>query len=508
MSNSPNIPEQDIYISEDTNDSVDQPQVSNVDFATEVKIDRLKLLIKVTMLISVFLLMIAIVRSASFDLSLRFWILMPSVFILSGFLTQQILNNEKLDLAAIVYSVGGMLGVAVALSDGTELITHTVPFIFILLTFITGLLVRPQLTLILASVAALITIAVPSFAANELVFSEYQASAIVLTFLSAILAAQVTGELYAVTEWALMNYERQRRTNVDLFENRLQLQRTLKRSEALSEQLAESNQELEQAHKAAEEAKHFRGQFLANMSHELRTPLNAIIGFSETMIKFPMMYDNEPLPEMYRNDLNQIHNSGRLLLHLINDILDLAKVDAGRLEIYMQEVHPKPVIEAVISTTHGLIGNKSIELLKDLPDPMPAVWADEGRMRQVLLNIYSNAAKFTEEGSISLIVKEVDDGLQFSIKDTGDGIASDNLDTIFEEFKQGKSGVGRDPRAGSGLGLTISRQLLNLMGGTIWVESELGKGSTFHFTLQLYSKRKVDTSEIEAAKLSRSQEEA
>src|SRR5690606_33079846 len=152
----------------------------------------------------------------------------------------------------------------------------------------------------------------------------------------------VTGELYQITEWALSNYQRERRTNDELFEKRQALQKSLKRSEALADRLGEINQALEYASAAAEEAKNFRGQFLANMSHELRTPLNAIIGFSETMLQFPIMYDNESLPSPYERDLGQIYNSGRQLLHVINDILDLARVDAGKLEIHLSPVDVRP----------------------------------------------------------------------------------------------------------------------------------------------------------------------
>jgi signal transduction histidine kinase len=301
-----------------------------------------------------------------------------------------------------------------------------------------------------------------------------------------LLASQVTGEIYQVTEWALQNYQRERRTNHELFENRQELQRSLKRSQVLSEQLQEANVELEGARKAAEEAKHFRGQFLANMSHELRTPLNAIIGFSETMLNFPIMYDDVRLPTQYEADLRQIFTSGKSLLHLINDILDLAKVDAGKLEIHMQAVELEPIIRAVMSTAVGLIGPKPIELKRDVPETLPKVWADETRVRQVLLNLYSNAAKFTESGSINLTIREVTDGIQISLQDTGIGIKPQDRDIIFEEFKQASS-QGRDPRAGAGLGLTISRQLTTLMGGRIWVESEYGKGATFHFVLQRYT---------------------
>jgi signal transduction histidine kinase len=221
------------------------------------------------------------------------------------------------------------------------------------------------------------------------------------------------------------------------------------------------------------------------MSHELRTPLNAIIGFSETMLRFPAMYDDVKLPPAYEDDLQQIYTSGRQLLMLINDILDLAKVDAGKLDVRIDRVDLNPLLKKVVSTAGGLIGGKPVRLETDIPDDLPLIWADSARVEQVLLNLYSNAAKFTDRGAIRLTVSPAEGGVRISLSDTGIGISQDNLDVIFEEFKQAETG-GRDPRSGAGLGLAISRQLMALMGGRIWAESELGKGSTFHFVLPAY----------------------
>ena len=348
-------------------------------------------------------------------------------------------------------------------------------------------------TLAIAAISAAIIIFAPMFGGHTVDnFGTFQLAAILLTFISAIIAAQVAGDLYQIADWAMSNYQRERRVAGELFENRQALEKSLARSTALGTSLQETNEELATARAAAEEAKHFRGQFLANMSHELRTPLNAIIGFSETMLKFPAMYEDVPLPVTYEADLQQIYTSGRQLLTLINDILDLAKVDAGKLDVRMERVDLHRVFSNVVSTAHGLVGNKPVHLETEIPDLLPEVWADEARVRQVLLNLYSNAAKFTEQGSITLTVEEIEDGVQISMSDTGIGIAPHNLSLIFEEFKQADTG-GRDPRSGAGLGLAISRQLMTLMGGHIWAESELGKGSTFHLTLQSYHAPVADT---------------
>jgi signal transduction histidine kinase len=197
------------------------------------------------------------------------------------------------------------------------------------------------------------------------------------------------------------------------------------------------------------------------------------------------MYDDVTLPKGYESDLNQIYNSGRQLLSLINDILDLSKVDAGKLELHIQRVALEPICNMVVATAQGLVGERKIKLEKDYVEPLPAVWADEGRVRQVLLNLYSNAVKFTESGSITLSVRETEEGVRISLKDTGKGIDPQYHEVIFEEFKQADAG-GRDPRSGAGLGLAISRHLLGLMQGRIWVESEAGRGSTFNIVLPAY----------------------
>ena len=469
---------------------------TNIDFATDVKSDRLEILWKVTLALCVFLLVLTFTFAPTAQLSAIVWAGAPIVLGIFCIVTNIALKQKHFETASIVYTFGWLAAVAVALTEKDPKVAEIVPFVFVLVVFMAGLLLRPVLTFVVAFASAILTVIVPYLVVgNWDLFSSHSVIAIVLMFLSALLAAQVTGELYAVTEWALLNYQRERNSNFELFESRDELRRSLKRSEVLGDRLRDANVELGAAKEAADAAKNFRGQFLANMSHELRTPLNAIIGFSETMLKFPIMYDNEPLPEAYHADLNQIFTSGQQLLHLINDILDLARVDAGKLEIYMQRVRLDELINMAVATTNGLIGTRSIELKTELPDPLPEVWADEARVRQVLLNLYSNAVKFTEKGSITLKVTETDDGVQFSVKDTGNGIAQDQLEAIFEEFKQAEGTGGRDPRAGSGLGLAISRQLLGLMNGRIWAESKVGEGSTFYFVLQPYHKDKMSTME-------------
>ncbi|MEL6151511.1 MAG: histidine kinase dimerization/phospho-acceptor domain-containing protein, partial [Chloroflexota bacterium] len=274
----------------------DAPEVNNMDFATEVRGDRLALLWRAAFVIAIVLLWLAFLRRNTNG----FTIVQSALTLVAGAL----LAGRLLRLNRFTVSVWSLVGsaiiaTAIPMATGNETAIQVMPFMFPLLIFVIGLLLPPFHTFITLGIAAVITLVLPSLATESVYFSSYQLAAVLVTTLSALLAAQVTGELYQITEWALENYKKERGTAIDLFENRQRLERSLRRSEVLGEKLQDINAELESA-------KHFRGQFLANMSHELRTPLNAIIGFSETMLSFPIMYDNVELPDGYKKDLSQI----------------------------------------------------------------------------------------------------------------------------------------------------------------------------------------------------------
>jgi signal transduction histidine kinase len=461
-------------------------QPANLDFASEVKIDRLRVLWKGTLAGALILgwavlTFVAINRSSVVEPFTPF-----AIIIIGTLLTRALLNGNHYTIAAWTYSLSAMLSVMSAFLIGSDSIDVIAPFALPVIVFMVGLLLPPVHTLGAIVLAAAIIIGGPALANQTFAgFTVFSLAAIGLCILAGVFAIQVTGDLYQITGWALANYQRERRTANELYDNRQQLERSLRRSEALGESLQEANAALDHARKSAEEAKHYRGQFLANMSHELRTPLNAVIGFSETMLKYPAMYDGVRLPSAYEADLQQIYASGRQLLTLINDILDLSKVDAGKLEVRMERLDLPSLVYNVVSTAGGLVGSKPIQLHVDLAPDLMAVYADRARVSQVLLNLYSNAAKFTDEGSITLTGYNDGDAVHIEVRDTGSGIPQDSLELIFEEFKQAEVGR-RDPRSGAGLGLAISRQLMTLMGGRIWAESTPGEGSTFHILIQGY----------------------
>lgn len=230
-------------------------------------------------------------------------------------------------------------------------------------------------------------------------------------------------------------------------------------------------------------ADQLKSQFLANMSHELRTPLNSIIGFSRVILKGI----DGPITDLQRQDLNAIYNSGQHLLSLINDILDLSKIEAGKMELMFEDdVNLSEIIQGVLPTVRGLIKDKPIELIVNLDPNVPLVRADPTKVRQILLNLLSNAAKFTEQGSITLQTQiertNSHEEILVSVADTGIGIAEEDQLKLFEPFSQVDASPTRKT-GGTGLGLSISRYLVEMHGGKIGLKSELGKGSTFYFTI-------------------------
>jgi signal transduction histidine kinase/CheY-like chemotaxis protein len=238
--------------------------------------------------------------------------------------------------------------------------------------------------------------------------------------------------------------------------------------------------ELQETAERLQEMDKLKTQFLANMSHELRTPLNSIIGFSRVILKGI----DGPLTELQKTDLTSIYNSGQHLLGLINNVLDLSKIEAGKMELNFEEVEIGPVIKGVMSTAIALVKDKPVELVQEMPDNLPTVWADATRLRQIILNLVSNACKFTEEGSVTVLATAKREKIIIRVSDTGMGIPSDNMEHIFEEFTQVDASTTRKV-GGTGLGLPISRHFVEMHKGQIWVDSTPGQGSTFSFAIPI-----------------------
>ena len=248
---------------------------------------------------------------------------------------------------------------------------------------------------------------------------------------------------------------------------------------ATNQQMEEQRQSLKHTLELAEAANRAKSAFLANMSHELRTPLNAIIGYAELL-------EEDTADADQRADLQKIHTSGKHLLGLINDVLDLSKIEAGKVELQIDRFDVSQFLDQVISTMQPLLAKNGNRLELHAQAPLGDMTGDASRLRQVLLNLLSNAAKFTHNGEVRLNVSRRSnlnvESLVFEICDTGIGMSPEQLDKLFNPFVQADAATTRK-YGGTGLGLSISRRLCEMMGGEITVQSELGRGSCFTVTL-------------------------
>jgi signal transduction histidine kinase len=227
-----------------------------------------------------------------------------------------------------------------------------------------------------------------------------------------------------------------------------------------------------------------KSEFLANMSHELRTPMNAILGFTEMLLDG--LYGD--IPESLREPLGDIQVNGRHLLHLINDVLDLSKIEAGRMELALNEYSVREVIDIVHLSLRSLAAEKKLEFTTSVPDDLPPAYGDNRRLAQCLMNLAGNAIKFTRQGRVEIGVELAGEELVFRVVDTGIGIPKEELENVFGEFRQVDTAVTRE-FGGTGLGLSITKKFVEMHGGRVWVESEAGKGSTFLFAVPLRVKQ-------------------
>ena len=251
------------------------------------------------------------------------------------------------------------------------------------------------------------------------------------------------------------------------------------------EDLNASKQALEESYAELARMNKFKDEFLANMSHELRTPLNSIIGFSEVLIDGLAGDINEEQEEF----INNILGSGQHLLSLINEILDMSKIRSGQMDLNLEEVDCESLIREISQTMSGMIRSKNQEFVREIHSELPPLVIDKKKIKQVLLNLLSNASKFTdEEGEISVEVFPVDQAdqslVQFTVSDTGIGIDQEHQELIFDEFRQVDGSNSREYE-GTGLGLPIAKKLVELHNGKIWIESEVGVGTKFHFVLPM-----------------------
>lgn len=396
------------------------------------------------------------------------------------------LMQRSLLLSGVLLSFGLLAIASVAVVVGpTAVVLHFMPLIILCATAVLGAVggIGSFVTLVLVLVC---------FQEASLVTGEEAAVTVVSGSVTLILSWLVTRPALISLEWSWMNFAYATQARDELERRQGELTRTLHGLNVAQNRLEQLNQELAWAREAAEEARRLKAEFAANISHELRTPLNHIIGFSEVMISAPETYGGDVLPDSYRGDVEAIYRSAHHLSQLIDDVLDLSQIEAARMGLAKTSVRVCEVIDEAIAVVHHFLESKGLALNVAAPTDLPQVFVDRTRIRQVLINLLGNAARFTDEGGITIRATYEEHDVIVSVEDTGPGIPHDDLPKVFEEFRQ-LDGSSSRRHGGSGLGLAISKRFVELHGGSIWAESEVGRGSRFNFSIPVASGQNVVT---------------
>jgi signal transduction histidine kinase/CheY-like chemotaxis protein len=364
-------------------------------------------------------------------------------------------------------------------------------FIFMHYEILAFLIMLPLLTVVTMGIpsAAVTTLVVVVIAGILFGSSDAPAMFTVGIFLGCLFTTTfgwgLSSNLLEALEVASHHYNEARRLLGETQNHQAEIGRMLKDRNQVNYQLERMNEMLKFSRAQAEEARENRNRFMLAVSHELRSPLNFIIGFSDLMVNAPETY--APLagwPSGLYADVQEIYTSSQHLMRLINDILDMGKMDAGQMTLYREKTQIYPIVENVRDMLKAAFEQKGIALSIEIPPDLPAVFIDTTRIRQVFLNLLNNGLRFTDQGSVTLTAQKMDTQILFSVVDTGMGISSEDLSKVFNEFRQ----VGEENwrrHTGTGLGLYISRHFVELHGGEMGVESTIGQGTRFFFTLPI-----------------------
>ena len=313
--------------------------------------------------------------------------------------------------------------------------------------------------------------------------ASYSAAIVVGGILTGLLGWVSMQALLTVTQWSLFYSEQARQKMEEAREQRMELKQAQEDLILANRELARLSDRLKVMHQVAEEARRAKEEFVANVSHELRTPLNMIIGFSEMITQSPQVYGDE-LPPALLADIAAIQRNSQHLTRLVNDVLDLSQVEAGRMALSRRWVSLQEIIDEAVLAVRAIFESKGLSLEIEVPPHLPPVFCDGTRIHQVVLNLLSNAGRYTKKGSVRVKAWCDADEVVVSVTDTGPGIAPEDQERIFEPFQQLGDPIRRRG-GGSGLGLSISKRFVEMHEGRMWLESELGVGTAIYFSLPL-----------------------
>lgn len=405
---------------------------------------------------------------------LSLWLIIPALFALGLFSAHRSLSTR------IIFA--DWLAAALALLSIYP--QHPPVYFLALPIFFSGLYLSPGaglVTWLLASAASFgMMRANPSqaFADDWLVFFFTTGGMVIIAWMS-------TRSYYDMMRWSWQTYRDGRVELIQAREQRGQLNQAVHDLAEANTQMMRLNQLLNAARYQAEEAERVKAEFVANVSHELRTPLNMILGYCELIMDFPAVYGTR-LPPRLLADIAAIQRNSQHLTSLISDVLDISQFEAQRMALRKDWIKLQDIVKEAVIAVQPLLESRSLYLKINLPEGLTPIHCDAVRIRQVLLNLVSNAARVTETGGITIQVEPGEEQVRVTIADTGPGIAPEDLPKLFQPFRQLDGSLKRK-HGGSGLGLNISRNFVELHGGKIGVESQLGAGSRFWFTLPIHS---------------------
>ena len=357
-------------------------------------------------------------------------------------------------------------------------------FLLVIPVLMAGGLIRPAASPAMALVCLALWHWLPAPAGSTAASQAMVALAVSLAGVSAYL---ILSPLDLILAWSWRRGADATYLAEELRDRQGQLNRTVTALDLTNRLLQRTIHELAMARQEAEEARRLKEEFATSISHELRTPLNIILGFTDIMHHSPEVYGEVRWPANLRRDLAEIYRSARYLSDMIDDILDLARMEADAMPVRREPTDLAEVVQEALEIARGLLANRPVTLLADLPKDLPTLALDRARIRQVLLNLLTNASRFTERGYIKVAAVLEEQQVVVSVTDTGAGIPKQQLESIFDEFHQVDSWRHAESQ-GKGLGLAIAKRFVQLHGGSIWATSEVGRGSTFSFTLPLQEK--------------------
>jgi signal transduction histidine kinase/CheY-like chemotaxis protein len=385
-------------------------------------------------------------------------------------------SRPRLSRAITLVSVVTVVGLGFAwLNEPGFLILMPVPVV--LAAVLLGL---PAVTIAALGESALLILAVyvvPNADPTSMIL------ALIAVWVTAGLMVAVYTPMYNITRWSWEHFQQAQNLLEETRGQKAELEQIRDDLALANRELVLLTERLAAMRLIAEEAQKAKAAFVAKISHEFRTPLNMIIGLIDTLTETPQLYGQGLSPLLFR-DLEVVHRNSEHLASLINDVLDLSQAEAGRLTLHREWVDLIADINNALAVVNPLLEKKHLSLQLSIADNLPRVYCDQTRIRQVVLNLMSNAARYTEKGGISVQVSQKGQDVIVSVTDTGPGIAPDDAQRIFEPFYRGSGGFWRE-QGGSGLGLSISKQFIERHGGRIWFESTVGVGSTFAFSLPI-----------------------